>query len=57
MRKPIFTRRVAIVTPFTEDGVDFEKLEELIEFQIKEGIDAIISCGTTRLLPCLMKNI
>ncbi|HHV97787.1 MAG TPA: 4-hydroxy-tetrahydrodipicolinate synthase [Clostridiaceae bacterium] len=48
MRKPIFTGAgVAIVTPFTEDGVDFEKLEELIEFQIKEGIDAIISCGTT----------
>lgn len=48
MRKPIFTGAgVAIVTPFTETGVNFEKLEELIEFQIREGIDAIISCGTT----------
>jgi len=48
MRKPIFTGAgVAIVTPFTENGVDYGKLEELIEFQIKEGIDAIISCGTT----------
>jgi 4-hydroxy-tetrahydrodipicolinate synthase len=48
MRKPIFVGAgVAIVTPFTENGVDYGKLEELIEFQIKEGIDAIISCGTT----------
>jgi len=48
MRKPIFTGSgVAIVTPFTDEGVDFEKLEELIEFQIKEGTDAIIACGTT----------
>lgn len=48
MRKPIFTGSgVAIVTPFTDDGVDFGKLEELIEFQIKEGTDALIICGTT----------
>ena len=37
----------AIVTPFTEDGVNFEELGKLIEFQIKEHIDAIIICGTT----------
>lgn len=48
MRKPIFTGSgVAIVTPFTEDGIDFNKLGELIDFQIKEGTDAIIICGTT----------
>ncbi len=48
MRKPIFVGSgVAIVTPFTEDGVDFNKLEELIEFQIKEGTDSIVICGTT----------
>lgn len=48
MRKPIFTGAgVAIVTPFTEDGVNYNKLEELIEFQIKEGIDSIVICGTT----------
>lgn len=48
MKTPIFAGSgVAIVTPFTENGVDFEKLEELIEFQIKEGTDAIIICGTT----------
>lgn len=48
MRKPIFTGSgVAIVTPFTEDGIDFNKLAELIEFQISEGTDALIICGTT----------
>lgn len=48
MRKPIFTgSAVAIVTPFDEDGVDFNKLGELIEFQIQEGTDAIVICGTT----------
>ena len=39
---------VAIVTPFRENGeVDYEKFAELIEFQIAEGTDAIIVCGTT----------
>lgn len=49
MKKPIiFTGSgVAIVTPFTNEGTNYEKLSELIEFQIKEGTDAIIICGTT----------
>ena len=39
---------VAIVTPMHEDGkVNYKKLEELIEFQIAGGTDAIIICGTT----------
>ncbi len=39
---------VAIVTPFTKNNeVDYEKLGELIEFQIAGGTDAIIICGTT----------
>lgn len=37
----------AIVTPFTEEGVNFEEFGKLIEFQIANGIDAIIVCGTT----------
>lgn len=37
----------AIVTPFTEDNIDFEEFGKLIEFQISEGIDAIIVCGTS----------
>jgi 4-hydroxy-tetrahydrodipicolinate synthase len=48
MKKLVFTGScVAIVTPFTNDGIDFKKLEELIEFQIKEGTDSIVICGTT----------
>ncbi|CAG0934381.1 partial 4-hydroxy-tetrahydrodipicolinate synthase, partial [Rhodocyclaceae bacterium] len=38
---------VAIVTPFTNGAVDFEKLRELVEFQIANGTDAIVPCGTT----------
>lgn len=39
---------VAIVTPFKANReVDYEKFAELIEFQIAEGTDAIIVCGTT----------
>jgi len=39
---------VAIITPFTEkEEVNFEKLGEIIEYQIAGGTDSIIICGTT----------
>ena len=39
---------VAIVTPMNRDGsVNFEKFRELVEWQIENGIEAIIACGTT----------
>lgn len=38
---------VAIVTPFNDNGVNYKKLKELLEWHIKEGTDAIIICGTT----------
>jgi len=38
---------VAIVTPFTESGIDFGKLGELIEMHVEQSTDAIIICGTT----------
>ncbi len=38
---------VAIVTPYKEDKIDFEKLGELLEWHVEEGTDAIIICGTT----------
>lgn len=38
---------VAIVTPFRNEGIDFKKLEELLEWHVNEGTDAIIICGTT----------
>ena len=48
MKKTIFEGcGTAIVTPFTEDGVNFEEFKKLIEFQIKNEVEAIIVCGTT----------
>lgn len=48
MNRPLFVgSAVAIVTPFTDAGVDYQALAELIEFQIKGGSDAIVVCGTT----------
>lgn len=39
---------VAIITPFTEDNqVNYDKLGEIIDFQIENKIDSIIICGTT----------
>lgn len=38
---------VAVVTPFNETGVDYDKLKELLEWHIENKTDAIIVCGTT----------
>src|SRR4030067_2573039 len=38
---------VAIVTPFKNGKIDEESLRELIEFQIVNGTDGIVPCGTT----------
>ena len=37
----------AIITPTNENGVDYAKFEKLIEWQIAEGVNAIVVCGTT----------
>ena len=37
----------ALVTPLTENGVDYAAFEKLIEWQIAEGINALVICGTT----------
>ena len=49
MKNTIFTGAgVAIITPMLQDGsVDFEGLKKLIDFQVDNGTDAIIICGTT----------
>lgn len=45
---------VAICTPFFEDGtVDYDKFREQIEYQIANGTDAIVVCGTTGEASCL----
>ena len=48
-KQTIFTGAgVAIVTPMNPDGsVNYERYRELVEWQIQNGTDAIISCGTT----------
>lgn len=48
MKKTIFEgAATAIVTPLNENGVDYESFGRLIDWQIAEGIDAIVACGTT----------
>ncbi|ETI88861.1 MAG: Dihydrodipicolinate synthase [Clostridium butyricum DORA_1] len=48
MKKVIFTgAAVAIVTPFNEEGINFEELKKLIDFNIENGTDAIVIAGTT----------
>lgn len=49
MKQTVFTGAgVAIVTPFTADNkINYDKLAELIEFQIANKTDSIIICGTT----------
>ena len=39
---------VALVTPFKEDySVDYSRLDEILDFQLEQGTDAIVVCGTT----------
>lgn len=46
--KTVFTgAATAIVTPLDENGINFEKFGRLVDWQIEEGIDAIVVCGTT----------
>ena len=48
MKNTVFTgAATAIITPLTEEGINFDKLGEMIEWQISEGIDAIVVTGTT----------
>jgi len=44
---------VALITPFADGEVDFETLRELVNFQIKSGIDGIVPVGTTGESPTL----
>ena len=47
-KNPIFRGvATALVTPLTENGVDYAALEKLINWQIEKGINALVICGTT----------
>lgn len=46
--KTIFTgAATALITPTTTEGVDYAALEKLLDWQIDEGIDGLVICGTT----------
>ena len=48
MRKTLFTgAATALITPFNEEGVNFEALGNIIDYQIDNHIDALVICGTT----------
>ena len=48
MKRPVFEgSAVAIITPFSKEGVDYKKLAELVDFQLDNKTDAIVVCGTT----------
>lgn len=47
-RKPIFKGAAsAIITPMNENGVDYESFRKLLNWQIEEGIDALVIAGTS----------
>ena len=37
----------ALITPFKKGEIDYPALENLLEMQVSEGVDAIVACGTT----------
>lgn len=48
MKKPIFEGiATALITPLTRDGIDYEAFGRLIDWQIEEGVNALVVCGTT----------
>ncbi len=48
MKNTVFTgAATAIITPLNEKGIDYENFGKLIDWQIEQGIDAIVSVGTT----------
>lgn len=48
MKQPIFTgMATALITPLTENGIDYNAFGKLIDWQIEEGIDGLVICGTT----------
>lgn len=54
MKKTIFKgSATALVTPLNEKGVNFDALEKIIEYQIQNGTDALVVCGTTGEAPTL----
>ena len=48
MKSPVFTgAATALITPLDENGIDYNALARLIDWQIESGINALVVCGTT----------
>lgn len=48
MKKEIFTGvGTAIATPFDEKGINYKSFDKLLDYQLKNAVDAIVVCGTT----------
>src|SRR5215475_8613020 len=43
----------ALITPFSNGGVDEKGFQDFVDWQIKEGTDALVPCGTTGESPTL----
>lgn len=57
MKKLLFKgAATALITPFKDGKVDIPTLKKLVEFQISQGIDALVVCGTTGEAPTLTKK-
>jgi 4-hydroxy-tetrahydrodipicolinate synthase len=46
----------ALVTPFRNDEVDVEALENIVEFQIQHGVSGLVPCGTTGETPAMSEE-
>lgn len=48
MKKTVFRGiATALITPFNDEGIDYEQFGRLIDWQIESGINALVVCGTT----------
>ncbi len=48
MKQPIFRGiATALITPLTENGIDYDQFGRLVDWQIESGINALVVCGTT----------
>ena len=47
-KRVVFTgSATAMVTPFTGDGLNLKTLDQLVDYQLDGGTDALVVCGTT----------
>ena len=57
MKNPVFTGAgVAIVTPFTDTGINYDEFKKIIDHQIEHGTDAIVVMGTTGESPACTED-